>query len=246
LAKAARTGRSQTVYIGITARTPPSETLVDDAAPARLRVLWRTNWMHTPPRHHVTRLALAGLVATAVLVSLGAGRAAAAPQAIEKATAGCWLQVVNDWLDNNRVDKTYPIPCYTQAIQHLNQYPDVRQYSSAADDIRRALQAAVHDRSTGGGSGGGGGSNSSGGAGGSNSSGGGGGGGGGNSPVDSAFNSGKPSSATSVPVPLIVLGVLAVLLLLAAGGTWLLRRFQTRRVTPMPQPAPAPAPRRRP
>ena len=47
------------------------------------------------------------------------------------------------------------------------------------------------------------------------------------------------SSATSIPLPLIVLGALAVLLALAALATWLARRFQTRR------PAPAPAVTRR-
>ncbi len=46
--------------------------------------------------------------------------------------------MVNDWLDNNQVDGVYPIPCYTQAIQHLNAYSDVAGYSSAIDDIRRA------------------------------------------------------------------------------------------------------------
>jgi hypothetical protein len=60
--------------------------------------------------------------------------------------------VINDWLPDNKVDRTYAIPCYTQAIQHLSQYPDVAGYSSAEDDIRRALLAAIRlDRGNGGG-----------------------------------------------------------------------------------------------
>jgi hypothetical protein len=39
-----------------------------------------------------------------------------------------------------------------------------------------------------------------------------------------------------VPLPLIVLGGLAALLLLGAVVTWLLRRIQARRVAPSPAP----------
>jgi hypothetical protein len=178
---------------------------------------------------NVTRTVLTALVAAlALLVSVPA--ASASPAATVKATKGCWLDVINDWLNNNRVDKTYAVPCYTQAIQQLNRYPDVQNYSSAADDIHRALLQAIHDRSAGGGTGGGG----TGGA----SGGGGTGGGTKNPPITSIFNSGKPGDARSVPLPLIVLAGLAALLLLSAAGTWLVRRLQARRMTPAPAPAP--------
>jgi hypothetical protein len=175
----------------------------------------------------------------ALLVS-GVGIASAAPAATSVATSDCWLQVVNDWVDNNRVDRTYAIPCYTQAIQHLNSYPDVQTYSSAADDIHRALLAAIRqDR----GSGPGGGSGSSPG------DGGGGGGGGSNGPtapsggggssngdgfVRSVANAIRPSNAQTIPLPLLVLGGLALLLLVTAGATWLARRVQARRLPPEP------------
>jgi hypothetical protein len=167
----------------------------------------------------------------ALLVSVPA--AGAAPAATLKATKSCWLDVINDWLDNNKVDKIYAIPCYAQAIQQLNRYPDVQNYSSAADDIRRAELAAIHDRGSGGGGKGGG--AGGGGAGGGN--GGGGNGGGGKSPpITSIFNSGKPSDARSVPLPLLVLAGVAGLLLLSAAGTWLVRRLQAKRMTPAPAP----------
>jgi hypothetical protein len=179
---------------------------------------------------NVTRTMLTALAAAlALFVSVPA--AGAAPAATSKATNSCWLDVINDWLDNNRVDKVYPTACYTHAIQTLNQYPDVQNYSSAADDIHRALLAAMHDRGSGGSNGGGptGGSgpggtpsNPSSPSSGNPPS----------TPVSSIFNSGKPSSAQSVPLPLLVLGGLAGLLLLSAAGTWIFRRTQARRMGP--------------
>jgi hypothetical protein len=194
----------------------------------------------TRPLRHTTIL-LAALLAAAA-ATFAAPAAQASPAALQQATSHCWLDVINDWLDNNQVDKTYAIPCYTQAIQQLSARPDIAGYSSAIDDIHRALLAAIRqDRNSGPPSGGasssgpGGGSNV-GPGGGNNTSGGGAGGGGGG-----IFHSiGGPSSATSIPLPLIVLGVLAILLALAALGTWLARRFQARR----PAPAPAIAKRR--
>jgi hypothetical protein len=189
-----------------------------------------------------TGLAAAVAVSTLALLAVGAPAASAAPAATQQATNTCWKTVVNDWLNNQpNLKGSYPIPCYTQAIQHLSDYPDIKQYSSAIDDIHRALLAVIRqDRNDGGQSGGGSqqgpdsSSSQSPGGGGPNSSGGGGGG------HHSFFGIGGPSSATSVPLPLIILGALAVLLALAALATWFARRFQARR------PAPAPAvPRRR-
>jgi hypothetical protein len=180
------------------------------------------------------KLVLAVLLGAAALVPA----AQAAPASLQKATSNCWLQVINDWLDNNQVDQVYAIPCYTQAIQKLSSYSDIAGYSSAIDDIRRAELAAIRqDRSNGpGGNGGitGGGPGS-----GSNNPGGPSGGSGGHSKF---LGIPGPSSATSIPLPLIVLGALAVLLALSAFGTWLVRRLQTRRPG---RPAPAPAVSRR-
>jgi hypothetical protein len=174
------------------------------------------------------------VAATLVFAVSGVGAASAAPAATAVASGGCWLAVINDWLDNNRVDRLYAIPCYTQAIQKLNSYPDVQNYSSAADDIHRALLAAIRqDRGNGppdnsGGPNGNGGPLP-----------------GGNDPQNPNGGSGSPgttscfhhianaigpSDARSVPLPLLVLGGLALLLLATAGATWLARRLQARRV----------------
>ena len=184
----------------------------------------------TKPLRNPTIL-VAALLAAAT-AAFAAPAAQAAPAALQQTTSHCWLDVINDWLNNNQVDGTYAIPCYTQAIQQLSARPDISGYSSAIDDIHRALLAAIRqDRNSGPPTGGG--SNPPGsngvtsGPGGSGPNNNGGGGGG-------IFNVGGPSSATSIPLPLIVLGALAILLALAALGTWFARRFQARRPTPAP------------
>jgi hypothetical protein len=185
-------------------------------------------------------LALAALVAAAVLVSVPA--ATASPAATQTATDTCWKDVVNDWLNNQpNLKGTYAIPCYTQAIQHLSSYPDISQYSSAIDDIHRALLIALHqDRGGGPGSftgssgpssnGPGSGSNgpSSGTTGGKKNHGG---------IISRISKDLGPGNAQSIPLPLLVLGGFAILLLLTALATWLLRRMQARRVTGTPAPA---------
>jgi len=198
--------------------------------------------MTTPLRH--TTLFLAALVAAA---AFAAPAALAAPASLQRATNTCWRDVINDWIQHEpNVKGNYALQCYSQAIQHLNSMPDVRGYSSAPDDIQRALLAAMRqDRGGGPGSGLGGGGlggGGNGGPGGGSPAGPGGPGGNSSSPghhSNGFLGVGGVSSATSIPLPLIVLGALAVLLALTALGTWLARRFQTRR------PAPAPAVSRR-
>jgi hypothetical protein len=193
------------------------------------------------PFPRTLRLAFCALAGALALGALAAGQARAATSASLDPTNKCWLAVINDWLDNGQVDRVYAIPCYTQAIQHLNQFSDVKGYSSAEDDIHNALLAAIR-QDRGGGLGGGGGSPGTGpgGSDGGPSASGGGKNAGGQSFIAKVGDKIGPGNAQSIPLPLLVLGGLAVLLLLAALGTWIARRMQARRVTS----APAPAPRR--
>jgi hypothetical protein len=57
------------------------------------------------------------------------------------ASSDCAKAVVADWRDNGRIDKTYPPQCYRAAVDALPE--DVRVYSSAQNDITRALQDRV-------------------------------------------------------------------------------------------------------
>ena len=80
------------------------------------------------------------LCALAPLAALVAVLLAAAPAS---AAPSCARQVIDDWYDDGRVDRTYPLHCYDDAIEALP--PDVRDYSSAKEDIQRALQARMRN-----------------------------------------------------------------------------------------------------
>ena len=85
------------------------------------------------PSRRAARLAVPlALSAVALLMTgaLGAGSAAAAES--------CGKKVIDDWYADGRVDGTYLPHCYDDAIEILPR--DVRDYSSAKDDITRALQ----------------------------------------------------------------------------------------------------------
>jgi hypothetical protein len=57
----------------------------------------------------------------------------------------CSKQVIDDWFDNGRVDQIYRAQCYRDAVKSLP--TDVRDYSSAKDDILRALSFALRGES---------------------------------------------------------------------------------------------------
>jgi hypothetical protein len=229
---------------------------------------------------HPNRHILKALLILAAVASLAA--AFGCGPAVAKSKTPCWKTLINDWYDG-RIDGTYPIHCYRDALNHLP--TDIDAYSSARDDIRQALQKRITQSHTGGGSGtsngggasaggssgggggagptsggtSGGGSNpggstgggsnpggggSSGGSSGNGSSNGNGTSGGGNSasgggPINSAFDAAKPKNATSLPIPLIVLGCVALLLMAAGGGGYMVRRTRLRKAQ-LASPATAP------
>ena len=74
---------------------------------------------------------------TIVAAALFAAVVHASPAA---AATPCWKVLLNDWYDG-RIDHTYAVHCYQDALHHLP--ADVQTYSSAHDDILRALQSAI-------------------------------------------------------------------------------------------------------
>jgi hypothetical protein len=183
------------------------------------------------------RLRFVPLVAAlAVLAGLAVG---AAVPATAEAARPCWKELLNDWYDG-RIDRAYPIRCYREAIRNLP--ADVKTYSSAQEDLERALQSAIQrnggdapgvvppsgegrslppEDEQGGGGAGGGPSDPDGGAG---------------SPEDErgVLEFIQPENADSIPIPLLVLAGVALLLLAAAGAGFVARRIQERRLPVAP------------
>ena len=173
------------------------------------------------------------LLAAFVTLLVVAAPASAAPS--------CGRAVIDDWYEDGRVDGTYELHCYDDAIETLPR--DVRDYSNAKEEIQRALQAARRgedappartDRTPGGTS---------------------------TSPDDpdepteTTETSASPptsgptdgdgesetvaggvdtasDSASSVPIPLLILAGLALLLIAAGAAGYVFRRLQARRLPP--------------
>jgi hypothetical protein len=179
---------------------------------------------------------------TIVAAALFAAVAHASPAS---AATPCWKTLLNDWYDG-RIDHTYAVHCYQDALHHLP--ADVQTYSSAHDDILRALQSAVSREKKAGqkvnsnslvppstvkpSKGSKGGTTTTGSTPGSTTT--------------TATIPGRkpdkglggvaeqlnPSSASSLPLPLLVLGGLAILLVAAGGAGLLAKRMQARKQAP--------------
>jgi hypothetical protein len=154
----------------------------------------------------------------------------------------CAKQLLNDYYDG-RIDNTYPVHCYREAIASLPE--DVKVYGSARDDITRALLAAFGIHNSGGGSGGttpplppGVGPNTE--VKGSTIP--------GSKKDESLFgrvaSAIGPGNASSIPLPLLVLAGVGLLLVAAAGASYTARWVQARRAQPHPATSP-PTPRRK-
>ena len=191
--------------------------------------------MSTPAKTLLRTALIAGALTLALLGAAARPAAAATP---------CWKALLNDWYDG-RIDNTYAIHCYTDALKHLP--PDVATYSSAHDDIERALQSAIarlgkkkvtpntqitppgsttttgsltptgpgkkHPKPTGGG-----GTSTTPGTGRKTQGG-----------LSEVANKLDPGSADSLPVPLLVLGGLALVLVAAGAGGLAVKHLRARR-----------------
>jgi hypothetical protein len=169
---------------------------------------------------------LVALVAGVVLLLALPGQASAATP--------CWERVINDWLKDGRIDGTYSVKCYQQALKNAPE--DLRDYSNVTDVIQAALQNALSNK------------------GGTKT-------GTGNGPPGSTSGNGtdKPrttqavperslyrkaidnlgtTSAESLPIPLLVLAGLGTLLLLTAGGLAANKRIRARKPPTPPTPEP--------
>jgi hypothetical protein len=202
------------------------------------------------PLKHAARLA----VVAAALVAAFA-HAPSAPAAVP-----CWKQLLTDWYDG-RIDKTYPIPCYRETLKHLPTDVDVyssartdiqralasaiakRNHKQTTTSVKAATttksatppparrgttttttarptttrprttttpavstQPGSTDASSGR----------------RND----------NGPIGEALDKINPGSADSLPLPLLILGALAILLVAAGLAGMVVRRTQARRLGP--------------
>jgi hypothetical protein len=85
-----------------------------------------------------------GQVGFRLLFAMAAGLVALVLVGGAGASQTCASRLLADWRDG-RIDQTYRVSCYRQALAHLPE--DVQVYSTAHSDITRALQARVSSKS---------------------------------------------------------------------------------------------------
>jgi hypothetical protein len=172
--------------------------------------------------HRALKPLILFVVLAALAGSVGVGTAQASV---------CSRALIHDWYVDGRVDQTYAVHCYREALKNIPE--DQIGYGSLRDDLTRALLAVTRakgddvppdtmvppaagaDPNSGDGTG--------------------------SSGNDESFfgrlaKTLGPDTADSIPVPLLVLGGLALLLIAAAGVSFAARRMQARRAAPPPAP----------
>lgn len=157
----------------------------------------------SPARPLIFGLAL--LLAAAALLIAATPSPAATP---------CWEKVVQDWYDDSVLDNRYPRHCYTDALRNVSE--EVRTYTSFEEDVKAALQRLTRENVRVPSSVGGSGDAERPRLGSANEK-----------PrqglFKQAFDKSSPRNADSMPIPLLILGGLA-LLMIAAGAAGLVRR----------------------
>jgi hypothetical protein len=171
------------------------------------------------------------LVLIAIAALVGLARVDKAQARIE---SKCSAALIHDWYVDGRIDRTYQVHCYREALQSIPE--DQIIYGTLREDLTRALQSAIrqHDGNVSGGTpvvppGGGGPSDPSSGAASDKNEG----------WITRVARKLGPDTADSIPVPLLVLGGLALLLMAAAGVSFITRRVQAKRAD-SDQPPPRP------
>jgi hypothetical protein len=167
------------------------------------------------------------------LILVVAAAALAATFGVSTAHASsCSNALIRDWYVDGRIDNTYPVHCYREALKEIPE--DQIVYGTLRDDLNRALENVIRDHhghvvaTTPVPPSGGGGDSSSGSDTGTH---------------DQGFfhwlaKKIGPDTANSVPVPLLVLGGLALALIAAAAISYGARRYQERKAQSNPPPFP--------
>ena len=165
-----------------------------------------------------------------ILVVVAAAAAATFGVSTAHASA-CSDALIRDWYVDGRIDNTYAVHCYREALKDIPE--DQIVYGTLRDDLNRALQDTIASHHghigpfmmvPGDGNGPGSGDGSASGK------------------HDEGFfhwlaKKVGPSTADSVPVPLLVLGGLALALVAAAAVSFFARRYQAKKAASQPPPS---------
>ena len=116
----------------------------------------------------------------------------------------CAAKVLKDWSDG-RLDQIYPVRCYQSALDRMPE--DMRSYTTAPDDIQRALLARLRQGRTNG-------------AGDRQS--------GARREALSAAGIDEVARSTGIPRPLVALGVIGIALVAAGSGGLVARLLKAR------------------
>jgi hypothetical protein len=76
------------------------------------------------------------VIAATIVAATAAALALATPAA--QAAKPCWERVLDDWVDNGRIDGVYSASCLEAARKHVPE--DIRAYSDFEDRIDEAMQ----------------------------------------------------------------------------------------------------------
>lgn len=79
-------------------------------------------------------------IAALAVAVVGLLATAAVPARAEAKPVSCWSTVILDWQADGTIDGSYAPRCYRQALRHLR--TDLRIYSDAQSQIEQALAAA--------------------------------------------------------------------------------------------------------
>src|SRR6266851_8093926 len=171
------------------------------------------------------------LILIVLAAGIGAATLGTAQPAQARSMSTCSKALIHDWYVDGRIDNTYPVHCYREALKNIPE--DQVVYGTLRQDLTRALQATVRQHGghvngdtlvvpLAGPGGGGSGPSATGGTGGI---------------FHKLAQWLGPSTADSIPIPLLILGGLAFALIAAAGISLFARRLQARRAAADPPPA---------
>src|SRR5918992_4388377 len=95
-----------------------------DSSPSG-KLSWMSRATSPPPVRPLAALAAVLLVVTGAALGVGAAPAEAAKP--------CWERVIDDWVDNGRIDGVYSSSCLAAARKHVPE--DLRTYTDIIDKI---------------------------------------------------------------------------------------------------------------